>query len=211
MEQPSYSKSFEMHHYLLGIGCGITGSLAALCMKEALVSPEDNVMYGYLQYWAVSSIYEWYCIYCIRAIFFILSLFFNTKMIEFKIKSLAAVGASFTVIVAFFTNYIFSIILEIILWQNWPQKWQYIGSSIIVLGIFFLQRDETTNSKRANQTKEAAKQLIEDNKTTVCENNDKAEKSTEVDQSTDCEVSCNQSTISEVSQDESKISELATV
>lgn len=74
--------------------------------------------------------------------------FFNIKMVECKIRSFAKIGASLTVIVAFFSNYVFNILYEMALYDNYPGWYQYIGSYIILFGIGFLQQDEKKNNER---------------------------------------------------------------
>ena len=75
-------------------------------------------------------------------------------MVEFKIKSFAKIGASFTVINAFVTGYIFSTIQDIVVLGVYPKRWEYIGSFFLFGGIVFLQQDEVRNNeRRAKETK----------------------------------------------------------
>lgn len=114
--------------------------------KEALM--KTNKLYDFFEKYEWGLIYQW----CFRIFFVILWAIFNIKMIEYKIKSFAKIGASFTVIVAFFSNYIFSLGYEIILNNNYPGKNDALGSIIIILGIYFLQQDEAdSNKKRAKE------------------------------------------------------------
>jgi len=83
-----------------------------------------------------------------RAIFLLGMIGFNIKMVECKIKSFAKVGASLTVILAFFTGYIFNVFYEMFLFDNYPGVWQYAGSWIIFMGIAFIQQDEKINNER---------------------------------------------------------------
>lgn len=75
----------------------------------------------------------------------------NAKMIEFKIRSFAAIGASLTVVTAFIANYIFNLLYEILLYFKFPSMNQYIGSLFCLAGVFVL-KDQITNSKDNNSS-----------------------------------------------------------
>jgi hypothetical protein len=75
----------------------------------------------------------------------------NAKMIEFKIRSFAAIGASLTVVTAFIANYIFNLLYEILLYFKFPSMNQYIGSLFCLAGVFVL-KDQITNSKDKNSS-----------------------------------------------------------
>jgi hypothetical protein len=75
----------------------------------------------------------------------------NAKMIEFKIRSFAAIGASLTVVTAFIANYLFNLLYEILLYFKFPSVNQYIGSLFCLAGVFVL-KDQITNSKDNNSS-----------------------------------------------------------
>jgi hypothetical protein len=75
----------------------------------------------------------------------------NAKMIEFKIRSFAAIGASLTVVTAFIANYLFNLLYEILLYFKFPSMNQYIGSLFCLAGVFVL-KDQITNSKDNNSS-----------------------------------------------------------
>ncbi len=75
----------------------------------------------------------------------------NAKMIEFKIRSFAAIGASLTVVTAFIANYLFNLLYEILLHFKFPSMNQYIGSLFCLAGVFVL-KDQITNSKDNNSS-----------------------------------------------------------
>lgn len=108
----------------------MTGSAAACFAK--ICFQKDNRLFQYINTFEHSLVLK-ICAYIILVLLFIYS---NMKMIENKIRSFAIIGASMTVIVAFFSNYIFGCICEAIFWHQYPQFGQYIGSGIVLSGIF---------------------------------------------------------------------------
>lgn len=135
-------------NYKYSIMCGLTGSAAALFAKEAL--QQNNKFYTYigkLPYGFLISI-------ILRIFFFICMIFCNMKMIEFKIRSFATIGASMTVVTAFVTNYLFNMLYEIILYFKFPSMNQYIGSIFCLVGVYVLKdqimTDKTVPTKPEN-------------------------------------------------------------
>ena len=51
-------------------------------------------------------------------------------MIENKVKGLAKLGASITVIIAFFINYLIGLVYEWIIEKNKPNSFVYVGLSL---------------------------------------------------------------------------------
>ena len=89
-------------NYKYSVLCGLTGSLAALFAKEGL--QQNNKFYKYidtLPYPTATSL-------IFRIIFISIMMIANVKMIEFKIRSFAAIGSSLTVVAAFISNYLFN-------------------------------------------------------------------------------------------------------
>ena len=120
-------------NYFYAILCGLTGSAAALFAKEAL--QQDNKFYKYLAtipYGNVISI-------VLRILFFACMIFANAKMLEFKIRSFAAIGSSMTVVAAFIANYLFNMTYEIIQYFKFPSTNQYIGSLFCLAGVYVLK------------------------------------------------------------------------
>jgi hypothetical protein len=127
---PSYS--FSSIGWALG--CGVTGSLAGLFAKVGLGKYDKP--FGYLDNPDVALILLVFC----KLMMFVCWAWSNIKMIEFKIRSFAMIGASHTVIIAFASNYLLSCVYEIFLNNGWINGWQFFGFLIILAGVCALQK-----------------------------------------------------------------------
>ena len=133
-------------NYKYSVLCGLTGSLAALFAKEGL--QQNNKFYKYidtLPYPTATSL-------IFRIIFISIMMIANVKMIEFKIRSFAAIGSSLTVVAAFISNYLFNLIYEILLYYKFPSINQYIGSIFCLAGVFVL-KDQISGETRDDTVK----------------------------------------------------------
>ena len=90
--------------WLFSILCGIAGSFGGFFAKIALQPKND--LYATLKFIPYGEIIEW----TFRGIFILLCAWANIKMVEYKIRSFAAIGSSVTVIIAFLANYIWSLL-----------------------------------------------------------------------------------------------------
>ena len=99
--------TYTFSNIINALGCGLTGSLAGLFAKTGLGKYDKP--FGYLDNPDVALM----LLVIVKLILFGLWAYANVKMIEFKIRSFAIIGASTTVIIAFASNYILSCIYEI--------------------------------------------------------------------------------------------------
>ena len=74
----------------------------------------------------------------------------NAKMIEYKIRSFAAIGASLTVVTAFIANYLFNLLYEILLYYKFPSMNQYIGSVFCLAGVYVLKEQIANTREHTN-------------------------------------------------------------
>lgn len=155
---PSSAVDLKWFHYFYSCFCGFFGSMASLSSTLALDAVNKFVLYRWIYRFQN---YPDVCCYTMRGIFGVLMVVFNIKMVEFKIKSFAKIGASFTVINAFFTGFIFNTCEDIIILQIWPTRWEYIGSFCIFGGIIFIQQDEINNNARRAKLKQEEAKLKE--------------------------------------------------
>lgn len=79
----------------LSVLCGIAGAVGALFAKMGF--QPGNWLYTILDYIPYGQWIGW----VLRAIFILLCIFANLKMVEYKIRSFAAIGSSLTVIISF--------------------------------------------------------------------------------------------------------------
>lgn len=86
-----------------------------------------------------------------RIVFIFLMIMANAKMIEYKIRSFAAIGASLTVVTAFIANYLFNLLYEILLYYKFPSMNQYIGSIFCLAGVYVL-KDQIANTREHTDT-----------------------------------------------------------
>ena len=128
--------------WIFSIACGITGAQGGFFAKMSL--EPKNFIYKDLSFIPYGIVFEW----TLRIIFMILCIWTNIKMIEYKIRSFAAIGSSLTVIIAFFVNYIISLICDIFLTGKYPNGYTYQGSAFVLSGIVILMR----GAKSLNRT-----------------------------------------------------------
>lgn len=130
----------SVHDYFSAMMAGIFGSLAALCAKIGL--QESNIIYTTLSdsdysdnsfLWALT-----------RGIFICLTIYLNLRMLKSQILSFAYIGASMTIIVAFFVNYIFSLGYEIIFFEDYPTPLQMFGCLLIFTGVYLYKNQLKT-------------------------------------------------------------------
>jgi hypothetical protein len=119
--QPT-NKSTNLYPYKFALLAGLTGSAAAFCAKSGL--QQDNKYYKFISNYNNGK----YLCWVIRSLLFILWVMTNAKMIEYKIRSFGSIGSSMTVVVAFLSNYVFSLMYEAIFLNIFPGSQQYIGS-----------------------------------------------------------------------------------
>lgn len=124
--------------YFNAIMCGLTGSLAALFAKAGI--QPSNSLYRYFD---TVEYGNWINI-LFRVIFIMFMLYSNVKMVENKIRSFALIGASITVVIAFLANYVFNLSYELFIYHKLPQVYQYLGSLLMLAGIF-VQKDQVTD------------------------------------------------------------------
>ena len=147
MPVPKEGKSCK--DFIPAILCGLFGSLAGLCAKLGFTP--TNSIYSFFD----TMDYGIYIVWVLR-IFFVLNIVIsNIKMIELKIRSFAVIGSSLTVVIAFLANYAFNLSYEIIFYQKYPRVTQYIGSILMLCGIFVLKDqivpNERPSSKKPNE------------------------------------------------------------
>lgn len=131
----------QFNKWYYSIFCGLTGALGALFAKLGL--QPKNFIYDYLLYIPYGQILEW----ILRVIFLLLCCWTNLKMVEYKIRSFAAIGSSLTVVVSFFSNYIASLLFEGIFFDKVPNFYVYQGSFLVLVGIVILIK----GAKRLNR------------------------------------------------------------
>lgn len=119
---PPTKNPANLYPYKFALLAGLTGSAAAFCAKSGL--QQSN------QYYTLINNYQngKYLCWVIRSLLFLLWILSNAKMIEYKIRSFSSIGSSMTVVVAFLSNYIFSLMYEAIFLNIFPGSQQYIGS-----------------------------------------------------------------------------------
>jgi hypothetical protein len=117
-----------------GIFCGLTGSVAALFAKLAFAP--KNFIYDFINFIPYGIVFE----YIIRTCFVLLMIFFNLKMVEYKIRSFAAVGSSLTVVISFLANYFMGVICEMVIYGKFPGWNGYVGSLFCLAGIYPLMK-----------------------------------------------------------------------
>ena len=127
--------------YKFAILCGLCGSLAALFAKEGI--QPHNKFYEFI----LSFTYGWIFSIILRCFFFGLMIYSNARMIEYKIRSFAALGSSMTVVAAFQANYAFNMLYEIIIYLKFPSLNQYIGSIFCLAGVFVLRHQIVSNKE----------------------------------------------------------------
>lgn len=66
----------------------------------------------------------------------LLMIFFNLKMVEYKIRSFAAIGSSLTVVISFLANYFMGVICEMVIYGKFPGWNGYVGSLFCLAGIY---------------------------------------------------------------------------
>ena len=136
-------------NYKYSLLCGLTGSAAALFAKEGL--QQDNGFYTFI----MRIQYGWILSLIFRCIFFAQMVFSNAKMIEYKIRSFAAIGSSMTVVAAFQANYAFNMLYEIQLYFKFPSMNQYIGSIFCLAGVFVLRNQIVSDKEQSNKDTES--------------------------------------------------------
>jgi hypothetical protein len=119
---PPTNNSTNLYPYKFALLAGLTGSAAAFCAKSGL--QQDNKYYKFISNYNNGK----YLCWVIRSLLFILWVMTNAKMIEYKIRSFGSIGSSMTVVVAFLSNYVFSLMYEAIFLNIFPGSQQYIGS-----------------------------------------------------------------------------------
>lgn len=134
-------------NYNYSILCGLTGSAAAQFAKEGL--QQDNRLYHFI----LNLEYGVWIALVLRTFFFICMVISNIKMLEFKVRSFAAIGSSMTVVTAFIANYVFNMLYEIILYFKFPTMNQYIGSVFCLAGVFVL-KDQIVSDKEKKKNNE---------------------------------------------------------
>jgi hypothetical protein len=100
---PLTNNSNNLYPYKFALLAGLTGSAAAFCAKSGL--QQDNIYYKFISNYNNGK----YLCWVIRSFLFILWVMTNAKMIEYKIRSFGSIGSSMTVVVAFLSNYVFSL------------------------------------------------------------------------------------------------------
>ena len=177
------SKYFTISDYTMPLGCGIFGSLGALSMKFSL--QKDNVLYS-----KISEIQNFSVYYnmTLRIILFGWAIWFNLKMVEFKIKGFAKLGASSTVIIAFFSNYILNIIYEMIIYSNYPNIKGYLGSLLVFVGLVFFQKEEAKNAKKTLNEENPKNDTVDDPKTSNKKVSDSSLAKTNSDKNASCTI-----------------------
>jgi len=125
--------TYNLNSIIYALGCGLTGSLAGLFAKTGLGKYDKP--FGYLDNPDVALM----LLVIVKIVLFGLWAYSNIKMIEYKIRSFALIGASHTVIIAFTSNYILSCIYEIFLNSGWINGYQFLGFLTILAGVCFLQ------------------------------------------------------------------------
>ena len=150
--------------YKYSMQCGLTGSLAA-CSAKVGIQPE-NTIYKHLDgAFPFSIVVAW----IIRISFISLMFWWNIKMLEFKLRSFAAIGSSMTVVVAFQSNYFFMLMYEIIFFQQFPNLASLIGSMFCLAGIFIL-KDQVAPVDNDLQEQEEGKERVDDQSISTKEN-----------------------------------------
>jgi hypothetical protein len=117
-----------------GIFCGLTGSVAALFAKLAFAP--KNFIYDFINFMPYGIVFE----YIIRTCFVLMMIYFNLKMVEYKIRSFAAVGSSLTVVISFLANYFMGVICEMVIYSKFPGWNGYVGSLFCLAGIYPLMK-----------------------------------------------------------------------
>ena len=116
---------------IFALGCGLTGSCAGFFAKLFLEKYERP--FNYLDNRTAAYI----LLVAVKIFLFCGFVYSNAKMVEYKIRSFALIGASLTVIIAFAFNYMVSCILEIFMNHNWINLYQVFGFLMIMTGVGF--------------------------------------------------------------------------
>jgi uncharacterized membrane protein len=131
----------SVHDYFSAILAGIFGSLAGLCAKIGL--QESNIIYNTLRDSEYSNnSFLWTLT---RGTFICLTIYLNLQMLKSQILSFGYIGASMTIIVAFFVNYICSLGYEIIFFGDYPTPQQMFGCLLIFAGVYLYKNQLKTN------------------------------------------------------------------
>jgi drug/metabolite transporter (DMT)-like permease len=130
----------SVHDYFSAMLAGIFGSLAALCAKIGL--QESNIIYNTLSDSEYSdNSFLWTLT---RGTFICLTIYLNLRMLKSQILSFAYIGASMTIIVAFFVNYMCSLGYEIIFFGDYPKPLQMFGCLLIFAGVYLYKNQLKT-------------------------------------------------------------------